>query len=230
MDTPVTYTDATDQLLKSAGVKVEEWPAFVAGIDQTAELFGRMLGKLAQLELATEVVEIVPGLAGDFIDENAPFVTNVLQAENWDAAVLAGASRKAVFDLVEVVFGGDGSTSEMPIERDCTAIELGVAEMIFRYLAAALQSSLSSIDDPSLVPGVCKDMAMLDSLGGATEPIMLVRLRCTVMGRLLNSSLPLPSRLYWRLAMLCVSRSMIQKRKLIRNGRTILAASFDALM
>ncbi|MDH3741596.1 MAG: FliM/FliN family flagellar motor switch protein [Hyphomicrobiales bacterium] len=181
METEVAHKDATDQLLRPAGFKLDDWPAFNAAIVQAAELFGRMLGKLVTGELTVEVGEVVAGLAGDLIDQNQPYVTNVLHAPGWDAKLLVGTSRNSTLRVVEMFFGGSGPADGLAVDRDCTRIELAAAGLMFRYLAAVLQSSFAPVTDPEMEPGTCVDEVILDELGGPEEPIVLVRLACVLM-------------------------------------------------
>lgn len=180
MEEQIPHTDATDHLLRSAGFDLEEWPAFLTCIEQAAELFGRLLGKLVPGELTVEVRDIANGPAGDLIDIGQPCVTNVLKAENWDAAILAGMPRSSVFIVVELLFGGGRTDQGSAVDRDCTKVELAAAELVFRHLAAVLQSSFAPIADPGVEPGVCSGEIMLDSLGERTEPVVLVQLSCQV--------------------------------------------------
>lgn len=178
METQVAHKDATDQLLQPVGFKVEHWPAFNAAIEQAAELFGRMLGKLVTGELLVEVSDIGTGKAGNLIDADQPYITNVLSAQGWDAKLLVGTSRSSVLSIAEMFLGGSGSVDGIAVDRSCTAVELGAAGLMFRYLAAVLQSSFAPIADPLMEPGTCFDEVMVDDLGGPAEPIVIVRLTC----------------------------------------------------
>lgn len=181
MESEVAHKDATDQLLRPAGFKLDDWPAFSAAIEQAAELFGRMLGKLVTGELTIEVAEVVAGPAGNLIDQDQAYVTNVVHAPGWDAKLLVGTSRNSALRVVEMFFGGSGPADGLAVDRDCSRIELAAVGLMFRYLAAVLQSSFAPIADPEMEPGTCVDEVILDDLGGPEEPIVIVRLACVLM-------------------------------------------------
>ncbi len=183
MEAQVPHKNGTDHLLKTAVFNIDDWPAFTACVEQAAELFGRLFGKLVQGELEVEVRNIVHGPASDLIDAGLPHVTNVLKAGNWDAALLAGMPRSSVFTIVELLFGGDGSVKGAAVDRDCTKVELAAAELVFHHLAAVLQSSFAPITDPGLEPGTCAGEVVLDSLGSPAEPTVLVNLSCLADGQ-----------------------------------------------
>lgn len=181
MDTQVAHKTATDHLLQPVGFKVEDWPAFNAAIEQAAELFGRMLGKFFTGEVLVEVSDIGTGKAGSLAEADQSYVTNVIMAQDWDAKLLVGMSRSSALSITEMFLGGSGSPDGVAVDRGCTAVELKTAGLMFRHLAAVLQSSFAPIADPRMEPGLCLDEVMVDDLGGPAEPVVVVRLACGIM-------------------------------------------------
>ena len=183
MEMSVAYKNATDDLLRTAEFKIGDWPAFVDGCNNTASLFSRIFGNLIPTSFYVEVVEIVSGRASDLISVSQPLISNVLWAENWNANVLAFTSRDATFAITEALLGADGSVEFQDTERECTRIEIAIIDLLFRYLAAALQSSFAQVADPKIIPGACEDGIKLDHVGGTDASVVVVRFSLQLLGR-----------------------------------------------
>ena len=104
-------------------------------------------------------------------------VGGVLHAPKWDARLLVGADRAAVFTLIEMLLGGDGSQPAYTAERPFSKLETKVMGTFFHRVAQALSAAFASIATTPLAVETCGDRYDFDAVGGRNTQLVVARFR-----------------------------------------------------
>ncbi len=175
MEPQSDLSPATEKLLGSAEFQLDDWPVFLASCERAVELFGRMFGKLVGVDIAMEVVEIVNGPASEMVDALRPGMRMLVPAQEWDHSIMLYTTRQSAFVAADRLLGGGGSIDAYDATTQCTNFEISCAGLMLRFFAAAVESSLTSVANPGLVPGPCEEPITLERFCGASAPAIAVR-------------------------------------------------------
>ncbi len=166
-------------------------PNFLERMPMLRVLLERMAGACAEslrgasaLPVQVALQGLESGAAGDLL---APLegsgVTAVMHAPKWESRLVACADRAAVFALVEMLLGGDGSQPPYTAERAVTKLETKVMGAFFHRVAQALSGAFAPVGaTPVMVEG-CAQRFDLDAIGGRTGQLVLARFRLELPGR-----------------------------------------------
>ena len=121
---------------------------------------------------------IEAGPAGEMLASfDGAGVGGVLHAPKWDARLLVGADRAAVFTLIEMLLGGDGSQPVYASERPLSKLETKVMGTFFHRVAQALSAAFASIATTPLAVEACGDRYDFDAVGGRNSQVVVARFR-----------------------------------------------------
>jgi flagellar motor switch protein FliM len=154
-------------------------------------VFERMAGVCAEnlhgatvLPAQVVLLNIESGPAGEML---APLegvsAAGVLHAPKWEARLLAAADRAAVFTIIEMLLGGDGSQPAYAAERTFSKLEIKIAGSFFHRVAQALSASFSSIADTPLVVEASADRFDFDAIGGRNGQVVVAKFRLELLDR-----------------------------------------------
>jgi flagellar motor switch protein FliM len=110
-------------------------------------------------------------------------VLGMLSAPKWDTQVVVVAQGAAVFAVLEMILGGDGSEPPTQVERPFSKIEVRIAGLLFERLASALAASFAPIAETPFVFGGTVDKLDFDAIGRPASPVVSARLQIEVSGR-----------------------------------------------
>jgi flagellar motor switch protein FliM len=160
-------------------------PNFIERLPMLRVVLERMAGACAEnlrsaSVLSAQVVlqTIDSGPAGEILASlEGVSVTGVLFAPKWDARLIVGADRAAVFTLIEILLGGDGSQPPYSAERPFSKLEIKIAGTFFHRVAQALSLSFAPIADTPFVVEASADRFDFDVIGGRSNPLVVAKLR-----------------------------------------------------
>jgi flagellar motor switch protein FliM len=163
---------------------LERMPMLRVVLERMAGACAESLRSASALPVQIALQGIDAGAAGDML---APLegsgVTAVLHAPKWESRLVACADRAAVFALVEMLLGGDGSQPPYTAERPATKLEIKVMGAFFHRVAQALAAAFAQLAATPVVVEGCAHGFDLDAIGGRTSQLVLARFRLELPGR-----------------------------------------------
>jgi flagellar motor switch protein FliM len=124
------------------------------------------------------------GLAADvFADHDGAIVSCVVNAAGWNTRLLASARRAAVFELVEVMLGGDGSQPPYAGKRPFSKIETRVAATFLDRFSRALSAAVAPVAATTFAVESAANAIDFDPIGGRGTPLFAVKLNLEISGR-----------------------------------------------
>jgi flagellar motor switch protein FliM len=139
-------TNGLEKLLDTGGVAVDRMPMLHVIFDRMAAQCSEYLRQFSSTPAFLTVAEVSTERIGDVLDAydgNAIVAITYVQA--WDSRVLIGLDRNFIFNLVEVLFGGDGGEAPITEKRDLSAIEVRLSQLIFELICKALRASFATV-------------------------------------------------------------------------------------
>jgi flagellar motor switch protein FliM len=124
------------------------------------------------------------GAGADLLGGKGDRAVAVLDAPGWESKLLVRADRAAVFGIVEIMLGSDGSQPPQVPERDLTGVELALAEFYFGALARGLAAAFADVTATTFGIDPPMDQTDLEAMAG-TMPVAIARYRLDVGGEVL---------------------------------------------
>ena len=151
-ETPVpdraAAVDIRARIQEAAGLSLDRLPMLHVIFDRLATACSDALKHLAASTTFYSPNGVESGRFGAFLDAyDANAVVGIFHAPEWDGHILVGLDRDFIFTMVEVLFGADGSEPPVEDERNFSAIELRIAQMIFEQIGKALESSFGLVSE-----------------------------------------------------------------------------------
>ncbi|WP_036261235.1 flagellar motor switch protein FliM [Methylocapsa aurea] len=135
-----------EKLLDMGGVAVDRMPMLHVIFDRMAAQCSEYLRQLSSTPAFLTVAEVGTERIGDVLDAyEGNAIVGITYVQAWDSRILIGLDRNFIFNLVEVLFGGDGSEAPIAEKRDLSAIEVRLAQKIFDLVCKALRASFASV-------------------------------------------------------------------------------------
>ena len=176
--------DRLEKLFSGATDPVERLPMLRVALERAAEVGSEEVTKLAGAPAELSLQAIESGIAQDMLAPlDGASVTGVLFAQKWEARLIVCAQREAVFAIVELMLGGDGSEPPFVAERPPTKIETRILELFFARFASFLMSGFAPISDTPLQVEPVPDRAKLDAMRKSATPMVGVKFRLQLLGR-----------------------------------------------
>jgi flagellar motor switch protein FliM len=136
------------------------------------------LRDLSVLPLQLSLESIGSGTAGDVLATlEGVGVFGTMHAPKWNARLIVGADRAAVFMLVETFLGGGRSETTYAADRAFTRIETKIAGTFFHRIAQALSASFVSIADTPFVVEATSDRIDFDAVGRRNNSVIVAKWR-----------------------------------------------------
>lgn len=143
---PEIRYDGPERLLDSAGVSLERMPMLHVIFDRMATQCSEGLRQLSTAPAFVTVNSMKAERIGNILESfEGHAVVALAHALSWDTRVMFGLENGLVFNLVEALFGGDGSELPQVENRSLTNIELRVAQKILDLVSRNLQTCFSSV-------------------------------------------------------------------------------------
>lgn len=171
-------------LFSQGASPIEQLPMLRVAFDRTAAAFAEELRGL----MTAQPQGIVQGIEGGTAEHvltphEGVSVIGMLSATKWDSPVLVVAHPGAIFAVLEMILGGDGSEPPTEVERPLSKIEVRIAGLLFERLARALATSFAPVAETPFVFEGIVDKLDFESIGRPTSPVVAARLRVEVSAR-----------------------------------------------
>jgi flagellar motor switch protein FliM len=118
-----------------------------------------------------------------FAQHDGAIVTAILHAPGWNTKFLISARRSAVFTIVELLLGGDGSQPPYAGKRPFSKIETRVAGTFFERFAKALSAATALVTPTTLRLDALANAIDFDILGNRGTPLFGAKLKFEALGR-----------------------------------------------
>jgi flagellar motor switch protein FliM len=125
---------------------LEKLPLLRAIFDRAGAICTEELRALADLPLRLSLLELRSGSTEEvFAAHTEKSAVGMLKAAKWSTQCILSAERNAVFALVEMLLGGDGTQPACSDERVLSGVEVSLAGTIFVQIAKALAIAFSAV-------------------------------------------------------------------------------------
>jgi flagellar motor switch protein FliM len=171
-------------LFGGASISVDRLPMFRAVFERAAAACAQELRRLTCDQPQLTVAAIEAGAAAEmFAQHDGAIVAASFNAPGWNTRLLISARRSAVFAILEMMLGGDGSQPAYAGKRAFSKIETRIASAFFERFAKALGACVASVAASSFTLEAAANAIDFDPIGGRSTPVFAVRLNLDVMGR-----------------------------------------------
>lgn len=139
-------TDIRARIQEAGGLSLDRLPMLSVIFDRLATACSDAAKHQASSSTFYSLSGVESGRFGEMLDAyDANAVVGIFHAPEWDGHILVGLDRDFIYTMVEVLFGADGSEPPVEEERNFSAIELRIAQMVFEQVGKALESSFGLV-------------------------------------------------------------------------------------
>jgi flagellar motor switch protein FliM len=171
-------------LFGGASASIDRLPMFRTVFERAASACAQELRAFAVSPPQLTVASVESGAAAEvFAQHDGAIAAGTLQAAGWNARLLISARRSAVFAIVEMMLGGDGSQPEYAGKRPFSKIETRIAVAFFERFAKALGASVASVAAAQFTLEAAANSIDFDAIGGRGTAVFGVKLNLEVLGR-----------------------------------------------
>jgi flagellar motor switch protein FliM len=171
-------------LFGGASASIDRLPMFRAVFERAATVCAQDTRAFTANPPQLTVAGLESGSAADvFARHDGAIVTAVLHAAGWNTRLLISARRSAVFAIVEMMLGGDGSQPEYVGKRPFSKIETRIAVAFIERFAKALGASVASVAATPFTLEAAANTLDFDPIGGRGTAVFAVKLNLDVLGR-----------------------------------------------
>jgi flagellar motor switch protein FliM len=170
--------DSLAELFAGSSNFVERMPMLRVVFDHAAAACSEDIASLAEPPPQLLLQGLESGIAGDLLakyDGNSVFA--ILYASRWSARLAACVDKRAVFAIVDMMLGSDGTQPPYDADRPISRIEMRIAEAFLGRLAKALEGALAGVAETPLAVEAAFDHIDFDAIGKANNPMVLARFR-----------------------------------------------------
>jgi flagellar motor switch protein FliM len=134
--------------------------------------------------LLLSVAGLETGTAGEVLAQHdGAIVAAALHASAWNARLLISARRSAVFAIVEMMLGGDGSQPAYAGKRPFSKAETRIAAAFFDRFAKALATAVAPVAATPFTLEAPANSINFEAVGNAGTPVFAVKLNLEALGR-----------------------------------------------
>jgi len=170
-------------LLGGARGAVERMPMLRTALERAGATCAEDLRNLIALPVRLALQDIRSGSAGDLLaPHSGKGAIGMLGAPGWSARLVACAEREAVYAMVEMLLGGDGSQPAGAEDRPLTTIETRVAGVFFTAVGKALAASFAPIAETAVTLDATSDKVDFDVVA-PQDAMVAARFRLDALGR-----------------------------------------------
>src|ERR1700704_1490118 len=171
-------------LFGGASASIDRLPMLRTVFERAASACAQELRAFAISPPQLTVASLESGPAAEvFAQHDGAIAAGTLQAAGWNARLLISARRSAVFAMVEMMLGGDGSQPAYAGKRPFSKIETRIAVAFFERFAKALGASVASVAATSFALEAASNTVDFDPIGGRNTAVFAVKLNLDVLGR-----------------------------------------------
>ena len=124
------------------------------------------------------------GTAGDMLAQHeGAIVTASLSAPGWNTKLLVSARRGAVFAIVEMLLGGDGSQPAYAGKRPFSKTETRVAAAFIERFAKALTATVAPVAPTTLTLEASANTIDFEVIGNRNTPVYAAKLNLDALGQ-----------------------------------------------
>jgi flagellar motor switch protein FliM len=171
-------------LFGGASASLDRLPMFRTVFERAAAACAQELRAFTSSPPQLTVAGVESGTAADvFAQHDGAIAASTMHAAGWNARLLISARRSAVFAIVEMMLGGDGSQPAYAGKRPFSKIESRVAVAFFDRFAKALETSVASVAGTQFILEAPANRIDFDVIGGRNNAVFGVKLKIEALGR-----------------------------------------------
>src|SRR5262245_55703420 len=170
--------DSLAELFAGSSNFVERMPMLRIIFDRAALACSEGIASLSDPPPQLVLQGLESGVASELLAKyDGSSVFGVLHASRWNARLAACVDRRAVFSIVGMMLGSDGTQPPYDSDRPLSRIEMRVTEAFLGRLAKALETGLAGVAETPLSVEAALDHVDFDAIGRANNPMVLARYR-----------------------------------------------------
>ena len=178
----MTALPNAQSLFGGASASIDRLPMFRAVFERAAATCAQELRAFAISPPQLTVAGLESGPAAEvFAQHDGAIVACSLQAAGWNTRLLVSARRNAVFAIVEMMLGGDGSQPAYAGKRPFSKIETRIAAAFFERFTKALGAAVASVAPAQFTLEAAANSIDFDAVGGRNTPVFGVNLNLEVL-------------------------------------------------
>ncbi len=180
----MTAVPNIQSLFGAASASVDRLPMLRAVFERAAAVCTQEMRAFAAGAAHLTVAGLGAGLAADvFADHDGAIVTGVVNAPGWNTRLLVSARRAAVFEIVDMMLGADGSQPPYAGKRPFSKIETRIAAAFFERFNKALTAAVAPVAATTFAVEAAANAINFDPIGGRGTPLFAVKLNLEISGR-----------------------------------------------
>lgn len=176
--------ESLQELFAARGGGLEQLPMLRTVMEKAASACTEDVRALVGMPLRLNLNSIGRGAGADLLRGKGDRAVAVLDAPGWECKLLVRADRAAVFGIVEILLGSDGSQPPQVPERDLTRVELALAELYFGALSRGLAAAFAEVAATTFAIDPPMDETDLEAMAGGM-PVAIAGYRLDVGGEVL---------------------------------------------
>lgn len=171
-------------LFAARGGGVEHLPLLREALEKAGSASAEEMRTIVGMPVRLTLEGIASGTGADLLQGQGDRTVAVLDAAGWETKLLVRADRTAVFAIVEILLGSDGSLPPQPQERALSRLDAALAGFYFSALGRGLGAAFADIAATTFALEPPIDEADLEVIAGRM-PVIVARYRLEVGGEVL---------------------------------------------
>jgi flagellar motor switch protein FliM len=170
-------------LFGGASQSLDRLPMLRTVFERAAIALTQELRPLAANAPVLALAGLEAGSTGElFAKHDGAIVTAALTAPGWNTRALISARRSAVFAIVELMLGGDGSQAAYAGKRPFSRIETRIAGAFFERFAKALSAAANRTVPTTLRVEALANAVDFEIVGNRSTPVFAAKLMFEALG------------------------------------------------
>jgi flagellar motor switch protein FliM len=171
-------------LFGGASASLDRLPMLRTVFERAAAACAQDLRSLGGTPPQLVLADLAAGAAGDiFAQHDGAIVTAALEAPGWSTRALISARRGAVFAIVEMMLGSDGSQPAYAGKRPFSKIETRIAGAFFERFAKALAGAVAPVAATTFALAAPANAIDFDIVGGKGTAVFAATYNLDALGR-----------------------------------------------
>jgi flagellar motor switch protein FliM len=171
-------------LFGGGSISLDRVPMLRVVFERAAAASAKEFRTSAGNQLLLSVAGLQTGTAGEVLAQHdGAIVAAALHASAWNARLLISARRSAVFAIVEMMLGGDGSQPAYAGKRPFSKAETRLAATFFERFAKALAAAVAQVAPTPFTLEAPANSINFEAVGNAVTPVFAVKLNLEALGR-----------------------------------------------
>ena len=171
-------------LFGGASASVDRLPMLRIVFERAATACAQDMRSFAANPPQLTVGGLMGGVAAElFAQHDGAIVAGALNVPGWNTKLMVSAKRGAVFAIVEMMLGGDGSQPPYAGKRQFSKIETRIAAAFVERFAKALAAAVAPVAASTFTFEAAANELDFDILGGRSTSVFAISLNLEVLGR-----------------------------------------------